>query len=85
LSKLAYYERHSNLSSRRRPGCSRLDDMHTAVTPSLFLGSAPPFDDVVLVRSAKEAIDVIQTGDTAVLPEGAWAESRARRQPFLDA
>lgn len=42
------------------------------VTPSLFLGEPPPWDDVVEVENPGAALAVIESGSTAVLPLHAW-------------
>lgn len=50
--------------------------MYRAVTPFLFLGGSPPgLDGVHQVKTAKEAVRVISSGGTAVLPQDAWGEA----------
>lgn len=51
------------------------EGVHTPITPSLFLGSPPPWDDVVEVSTAAEAFEVINAGGTAVLPADAWQQA----------
>ena len=47
---------------------------HTPITPSLFIGEPPPSSTPV--RTAEEAVLVIESGGTPVLPEGSWDEAR---------
>lgn len=42
------------------------------VTPTLFLGDPPKLSRCVEVASAREAVDVIKSGGSAVLPAGSW-------------
>jgi hypothetical protein len=56
---------------------------HVPVTPTLFLGAPPPGESVE-VSTVDEAISVITTGRTAVLPEGSWEEAEKVVEHFSD-
>jgi hypothetical protein len=45
------------------------------VTPRLFVGKPPPWAHV-RVTTAEDAVTAIDSGTTAVLPEGAWTAAR---------
>lgn len=46
---------------------------HYPVTPTLFVGPVP--DGGIRVETVKQAVSVIESGGTAVLPEGAWKDA----------
>ena len=50
--------------------------MPTCITPTLFIGDPPNFDVAREVRTVEEAVEVIEAGLVAVLPEGALEEAR---------
>lgn len=52
------------------------------ITPALFLGSlSPPFQHET-VSTSEEAIEIIESGGTVLLPPGAWDEAAAVLRHF---